>query len=170
MKHSAFNLFPLLFLSYFKLSRSFFILSLFFSPLFSFILVLRFYFFFIFLALFFFPHSTCWQVPPGPGTGPVAGIDRPGGDMPNQPTTLPKPDPTLCWALCNKTAGCVGWNYAVPNCDAYFLSPQPRKKKKRKKRKVGEGKQETGGKQENQGIIRENEGKRRGEEEVNRKR
>lgn len=57
-----------------------------------------------------------------PATGPQTGIDRPGGDMPGSPFTLPSADPDLCWAACNKTAGCVNWAYAIPNCDGY---PQP---------------------------------------------
>jgi hypothetical protein len=33
--------------------------------------------------------------------------------MPNQPTVLPRSDYNLCWAMCNTTAGCMGWSYGV---------------------------------------------------------
>lgn len=51
--------------------------------------------------------------PPTPATGPRIGMDNSGGDMPNQPTVLPQSDYSLCWALCNTTAGCMGWSYGV---------------------------------------------------------
>jgi hypothetical protein len=56
-----------------------------------------------------------------PPTGPQAGKDRGGGDMPGSPFTLASADPNLCWAACNTTAGCVAWAYAVPGCDAYAV-------------------------------------------------
>jgi len=56
--------------------------------------------------------------PPTPPTGPQVGVDRPGGDM-SPPFKLDKADPNLCWADCNKTAGCESWAYAVPGCDQY---------------------------------------------------
>lgn len=54
-----------------------------------------------------------FAVPPTPPTGPRVGWDNSGGDMPGQPTTLPSADYNLCWALCNKTAGCAAWSYGV---------------------------------------------------------
>ena len=54
-----------------------------------------------------------------PATGPQVGVDRPGLDMPGSPFTLPSPDYNLCWAQCNKTAGCKAWAYAIPKCDSY---------------------------------------------------
>ena len=54
-----------------------------------------------------------------PPTGPQAGKDRGGNDMPGSPFTLASADPNLCWGECNKTAGCAAWAYAVPGCDAY---------------------------------------------------
>ena len=50
--------------------------------------------------------------PPGPmlpPTGPQAGIDRSGNDLPGYPVTLPSADPNLCWAKCNQTADCHAW-------------------------------------------------------------
>jgi hypothetical protein len=54
-----------------------------------------------------------------PATGPQPGIDRGGSDMPGMPVQLDKADPLLCWGLCNKTAGCQAWSYAVPGCDTF---------------------------------------------------
>jgi hypothetical protein len=64
----------------------------------------------------------------GKATGPQPGIDRSGSDMPGSPFPLPRPDPSLCWARCNATAGCLAWAYAVPStvnpsC-AQFATPQ----------------------------------------------
>jgi len=56
--------------------------------------------------------------PPSPPTGPQKGIDRSGADLPGYPIQLPSADPNLCWALCNKTAACQAWAYAVPKCDS----------------------------------------------------
>jgi len=56
-------------------------------------------------------------------TGPQVGIDRPGDDLPNMPVTLASADPNLCWQMCNNTAGCQAWAYAIPNCQGGY--PQP---------------------------------------------
>lgn len=56
-----------------------------------------------------------------PPTGPQPGVDRPGGDLPGSPFTLPRADPNACWAACNGTEGCAAWAYAVPACDAYAV-------------------------------------------------
>lgn len=58
------------------------------------------------------PYTT----PAVPMTGPQAGVDRPGDDLPGSPFNLPSADPNLCWAACNTTAGCAAWAYGVPNC------------------------------------------------------
>ena len=57
--------------------------------------------------------------PATPMTGPQVGIDRGGSDLPGYPVVLSSADPNLCWAMCNKTAACTAWAYAVPNCDGY---------------------------------------------------
>ena len=44
-----------------------------------------------------------------PPTGPQAGVDRSGNDMPGSPTKLPSADPNLCYGSCNNTAGCKAW-------------------------------------------------------------
>ena len=59
----------------------------------------------------------------GAATGPQPGIDRSGSDLPGYPVTLPRADPSLCWAKCNATAACLAWAYAVPGCDQ-FSTPQ----------------------------------------------
>jgi hypothetical protein len=66
------------------------------------------------------PYTT----PPTPGTGPRVGWDNPGGDLPGSPFVLPQADYNLCWAACNKTEGCNGWSYGVPNCGGDGASPQ----------------------------------------------
>ena len=91
-----------------------------------------------------FPATLLPQGPPLPATGPQAsgrggpltpaaaasstlpspspsqvGIDRGGDDMNGSPFTLASADYNLCWAACNKTAGCDAWAYAVPGCDSY---------------------------------------------------
>jgi hypothetical protein len=61
-----------------------------------------------------------WTQRPGkPPTGPQAGVDRPGGDLPGSPFTLPSADPNKCWAACNGTTACAAWAYAVPGCDSF---------------------------------------------------
>ena len=57
-----------------------------------------------------------YQKPATPPTGPQAGIDRGGSDLPGSPFNLPSADPNLCWAACNKTADCTAWAYGVPSC------------------------------------------------------
>ena len=52
-------------------------------------------------------------------TGPQVGIDRPGDDLKGYPVELPSADYNLCWAMCNNTADCMAWAYAVPGCDSY---------------------------------------------------
>ena len=42
-------------------------------------------------------------------------MDNSGGDMPGMPVNVGS-DYNLCWALCNKTAGCAAWAYGVPSC------------------------------------------------------
>ena len=54
-----------------------------------------------------------------PPTGPQAGIDRSGNDLPGYPITLNASNPSLCWALCNATTACKAWAYAVPGCDSF---------------------------------------------------
>jgi hypothetical protein len=58
-----------------------------------------------------------------PATGPRVGMDNSGGDMPGQPTVLPRADYNLCYAMCNATAGCAAWSYGVPGagCEAQPL-------------------------------------------------
>ena len=53
--------------------------------------------------------------PPTPPRGPLVGMDNSGGDMPGMPVNVGS-DYNLCWALCNKTAGCAAWAYGVPSC------------------------------------------------------
>ena len=64
--------------------------------------------------------TVSFPVPPTPASGPRVGYDNSGGDMPNQPTTLPQPDFNLCWASCNNTPGCAAWSYGVQGagCEA----------------------------------------------------
>ena len=57
--------------------------------------------------------------PPVPMSGPRAGVDIHGGDLPNMPIELPTADPKLCWAKCNATKECAAWAYAVPGCDRW---------------------------------------------------
>ena len=59
-----------------------------------------------------------------PPTGPQAGVDRPGSDMPGYPKALPSADPNLCWKACNDTSGCVAWAYGIPKC-GFGASSQP---------------------------------------------
>jgi len=65
-----------------------------------------------------------YTTPPVPPSGPRPGWDNAGGDMPGSPFTLPQPDYNLCWAACNKTAGCLGWSYGVPSCGGDPAQPQ----------------------------------------------
>ena len=55
-----------------------------------------------------------FDTPAIPPSGPRAGHDNSGGDMPNQPSVLPSADFNLCWAKCNSTPGCAAWSYGVP--------------------------------------------------------
>lgn len=55
--------------------------------------------------------------PATPPTGPQAGIDRPGNDLPGYPKPLASANPDLCWAACNATSACRAWAYGLPNCD-----------------------------------------------------
>ena len=47
------------------------------------------------------------------------GVDRPDGDLPGSPFTLPSADASLCAAACTKDSACLVWAYAIPNCDGY---------------------------------------------------
>lgn len=54
------------------------------------------------------------------------GVDRPGGDLPGSPFTLPAADPSLCAAACAAAgSGCAIWAYAVPNCHQGTVWPSP---------------------------------------------
>jgi hypothetical protein len=44
---------------------------------------------------------------------PQSGVDRPGWDLSGMPKTLAKDDINLCWQMCNETAECVAWAYAI---------------------------------------------------------
>ena len=65
------------------------------------------------------------STPPVPASGPRVGWDNHGGDLPGQPTELPAADYTLCWALCNQTAGCVAWSYGS-NATGCNDGPKPK--------------------------------------------
>ena len=66
--------------------------------------------------------------PPVPMSGPRAGVDIHGGDLPNMPIELATADPMECWAKCNATKECAAWAYAVPGCDRWTRPPfQPRR-------------------------------------------
>ena len=56
-----------------------------------------------------------FAMPPQPSLALRYNWDLSGGDMPGMPVNIGS-DPSLCRALCNRTAGCTAFSYGVPNC------------------------------------------------------
>jgi len=57
-------------------------------------------------------------------SGYLVGWDDSGFDLGNMPRVLSRTnDFTSCWALCNTTAGCISWSYAVSSSDCGSPAP-----------------------------------------------